>query len=270
MPRRHRLSVMLIVCDEADRLEPCLQSVAGWADEIVVLDSGSRDASVDIAKRYTPKVFVTDWPGYGAQRQRALQYISGDYVLSLDADERVTPELRAEIDSVLSAETPACGSWQVRWRFWFLGAPLQHGRFEAPQTRLFQREGLSWPPVQVHEAPHLPPGPVGQLSARLEHHAFRDLRHAFVKHSDYAWLLANEKYAAGKRCSLALAFGRGLLEWIDQYLLRGLIVEGGRGLLLATLLAYYAFMKYACLWSLQKSGAAIDPAFAPQLRKRRT
>lgn len=251
-PRLHSLSVLLICRDEADRIEPCLQSLAGWADEIIVLDSGSRDDTVAIARRYTDQVYETDWPGYGAQRQRALDKASGDYIFSIDADERATPELRAEIDVLLSQAQPACSSWQLRWAFWFLGARIRHGRFESPQTRLFRREGLSWPPLPVHEAPHLPPGAMGQLQARLEHHSFRNLRHAYDKQSEYAWLIAQQKHARGKHSTLGMALLRRVWEFFLQYCLRGLWREGWRGLQLALLLSHYAFLKYAYLASLSR------------------
>jgi glycosyltransferase involved in cell wall biosynthesis len=259
-PRRHTLSILLICRDEADRIEPCLQSIAGWADEIVVFDSGSSDGTVDIVRRYTDRVFVTDWPGYGAQRQRALEQARGDYVFSIDDDERASAALRAEIDTLLSVASPDCSAWQMRWEFWFLGKPIRHGRFSSPQTRLFRRQGLSWPPRAVHEAPSLPPGPRGLLNARLQHHSFRNLRHAFDKHTEYAWLLAQEKYAKGKRSGLLRAVLRAAWEFPAQYLLRGLLLDGARGFLLSLLLSYYAFMKYACLWSLHSHRLEPKPA----------
>ena len=112
--RQQRLSVIIIAQDEADRIEPCLQSVANWADEIIVLDSGSSDNTVEIARRYTDKVFETDWPGYGPQKQRALEKASCDWVLSIDADERVSPELRHDIDAALTA-SPECVGYRTPW-----------------------------------------------------------------------------------------------------------------------------------------------------------
>ena len=100
--RKQTLSVTMIAMNEADRIEPGLQSVTGWADEIIVLDSGSTDNTVEIAKRYTDKVFVTDWPGYGPQKQRALEKATCDWVFSLDADEELTPQLRCDIDRALN------------------------------------------------------------------------------------------------------------------------------------------------------------------------
>lgn len=251
-PRVHSLSVLLICRDEADRIEACLQSVAGWADEIIVLDSGSHDGTVEIARRYTDRVFQTDWPGYGAQRQRALDQARGDYVFSIDADERATPALRDEIDAALTATQPAFVNWQLRWQFWFLGAPIRHGRFSSPQTRLLRRQGLSWPPRSVHEAPALAPGAIGLLRSPLEHHSFRNLRHAYDKYTEYAWLIAVEKHAAGRRSGPLRGLLRAQWEFLNQYLGRGLVLEGRRGFLLSMLLAHYAYMKYAALATLSQ------------------
>lgn len=269
-PRRHSLSVLLICHNEADRIEACLQSVAGWADEIIVFDSGSRDGTVEIAQRYADSVRITDWPGYGAQRQRALDAARGDYVLALDADERVTPQLRAEIDRTLSAVAPAAVAWTIRWQPLLLGKALRFGgRYAAPQKRLFRRDGAWYAPAQVHENVSFPPGPVGQLGARIEHDSFRDYRHAVDKHAQYAWLLAQEKHARGDRCAVWYAPLRGSFEFLLQYFGRGLVFDGSRGLLLALLLAQYAHQKYAALWALGISGRAAHSAFDPARRQQR-
>lgn len=267
-PRRHSLSILLICHNEADRIEACLQSVAGWADEIVIFDSGSNDGTVGIARRYSEQVHLTDWPGYGAQRQRALQAARGDYMLALDADERVTPALREEIDRELSLEAPRAAAWTMRWSPLLLGKPLRFGgRYAAPQRRLFRRDRAHYAPAQVHENVSVE-GPVAALDGRLEHDSFRDYRHAVDKHAQYAWLLAQEKHARGDRCGVWYAPLRGSFEFLLQYLARGLVFDGSRGLLLSLLLAQYAHQKYAALWSLGISGAPRLASFDPALRQR--
>lgn len=268
-PRRHSLSVLMICRDEADRIEAALRSVAGWADQILVLDSGSRDGTVDIARRYSSEVYQTDWPGFGPQRQRALRLCRGDYVLTVDADEEVTPQLRAEIDAELSAQTPRCAVYLIRWQPIFMNRPLRFGRFQAPQLRLFRRQGAEYPQAQVHEKLRRPPGAVGVLRGRLRHDSFRDYRHVVDKHTQYAWLLAQEKHARGERASLEFALLRGLGEFLMQYLLRGALLDGRRGLLMSAIQAQYAFHKYAALWSLRASGAAPRAEFMPDKRQRR-
>lgn len=269
-PRSHTLSVCLICKNEADRIEPCLQSVAGWADELIVFDSGSTDGTVEIVRRYTDQLWITDWPGYGPQRQRSLEAARGEYVFTIDADERVTPELRAQIDAELAKETVPCAVYRMPWGPIFFGKRLRFGgRYASPQARLFRREGAEFPMAQVHETLKFPPGPVGRLSGRLDHDSYRDYRHMVDKHTQYAWLLAQEKLARGKRTFLLAGPLRFVWEFILQYLIRGLVLDGRRGFLLAVLLSQYAYHKYAALYTLQLSGAKPDPKFAPENRQRR-
>ena len=238
----------MICRDEADRIEPALQSVAGWADEIVVFDSGSTDGTPDIVRRYTDRLFLTDWPGFGVQRQRCLEAAVSDWVLVLDADERLTPELRHEIDTLLAGE-PGNIAYQARWQLWLFGKPLRFaGRFNAPQTRLYPRTSVRFPPLAVHETPVLSTQGTKTLEGRIEHLSFRDYRQLAAKHLDYGCLLAEGKQRAGKRASVMQAVLRAGWEFVSQYFLRGLVFEGGRGLLLASVLAQYAFHKYAALY----------------------
>ncbi len=255
-PRRHSLSVCMICRDEADRIEPALQSVAGWADELVVFDSGSTDGTVDIVRRYTDRLFITDWPGFGVQRQRCLEAARGDWVLVLDADERITAELRREIDDLLAGE-PGNVAYQARWRLWLFGKPLRFaGRFGAPQTRLYPRRSVRFPARAVHETPELSTDSIRPLRGRIEHLSFRDYRQLAAKHLDYGCLLAEDKHRAGRQASMPQALLRAGWEFFSQYLLRGLLLEGSRGLLLACVLAQYAFHKYAALWVLSVNSRA--------------
>lgn len=250
--RRRSLSVAVICCNEVDRIGACLDSVADWADEIVVLDSGSSDGTVEVAGRYTSKVWVTDWPGYGAQRNRALSRVRGDWVLMLDADERVTPELREQIDELLDRPELDATLVKMPWRTIFLGGRLRHGRYSTPQTRLFKREGAKFRDHQVHESLVLPVRRVQLLSGELEHHSWRDYRHAQEKHLKYACLLAEQKFAAGKRASLGYACLRFCSDFLLQYFCRLSVLDGRRGLLISLILGQYAFHKYAALWSLNQ------------------
>ena len=252
-PRRYSLSVCMICRNEADRIEPALQSVAGWADELVVFDSGSSDGTQEIVRRYTDRLWITDWPGYGAQRQRCLEAACGDWVLVLDADERVTPALRMEIDQLLSGE-PGNVAYQARWQMWLFGKPMRFaGRFGSPQTRLYPRASVRFPPLAVHETPLLQTERTALLQGRIEHHSFRNYQQLAMKHVEYGCLLADGKYANGKRASVPQAVLRAGWEFVSQYFLRGLLFEGARGLLLASVLAQYAFHKYAALWAMQET-----------------
>ncbi len=248
---RRRLSVFVIVRNEADRIQECLQSVAGWADEVVVLDSGSTDGTVEIAQRYA-SVHQTDWPGFSAQRNRALGLVSGEWVLSIDADERLTPALRDQIDAALSRPDLDATLIKMPWRTWFCGKPLRYGRYTSPQGKLFLRQGAHYSARPVHEQLLLPQRRVLNLSAPLEHFSWRNYQHAQEKHLQYAWLLAGHKKAQGKRSTMTYATFRFFTDFSQQYLLRLCILDGWRGFLMSVILGQYAFHKYAALASLRE------------------
>lgn len=263
--RRTTLSVMMIVRDEADRIEACLQSVAGWASEIVVLDSGSTDGTTDIVRRYTDKLWVTDWPGYGPQRNRALDHCGGEWVLSIDADEVVTPELRDEIDRVLDEPGRDFTVLKMPWKTYFFGRPLKYGRYTSPQAKLFLREGVRYREHQVHESLLMPRRKDRVLKAPLEHYSWRSYQHVQEKHLKYGCLLAEQKFAKGHRGNLAYAALRFVTDFLQQYLLRGGFLDGSRGFLMAVILGQYAFHKYAALWALGADAATTPsrPSSAP-------
>lgn len=267
--RRHSLSVLLICCNEADRIETCLQSISNWADQLIVFDSGSTDGTQDIVRRYTSELHETDWPGFGPQRQRALDKAWGDFVLTVDADERVTPELRSEIDYLLSKEEVECSVYHIRWSQFFLGKEIKNGRYSSAQRRFFRRQGAQYPTAQIHEKLMPAPGKMGQLKGRLLHDSFRDYQHVMLKHDKYAWLLAQEKYSRGERSSLLYAHLRAKWEFVHQYFFRGLVLDGARGYLQAVVLSHHAFNKYAGLWSLKEAQAIPDKIFSPSHRLRR-
>lgn len=268
-PRKHSISVILICKNEADRIEDCLSSVVGWTDQVVVLDSGSTDGTLDKITQFDVEYESTDWPGYGEQRQRALDRARGDFVFSIDADERISPELRDEIIQLLSQDHIPCAVYRVPWRQMLLGKEMHFGRYASPQARLFRRLGAQYPFAQIHETLMFPPGPVGKLKGGLIHLSYRDYSHMAIKHEQYAYLLAKEKQARGERSSVAFAWLRSKWEFFHQYILRGLIFDGSRGFLQARALSNYAFSKYAVLWSLGETNQPPDPRFAPELRKRR-
>ncbi|MFW5815613.1 MAG: glycosyltransferase [Wenzhouxiangella sp.] len=247
--RRASLSVIIIACNEADRIARCLESVHGWADEIIVLDSGSQDDTVAVCRRYTPRVEQTDWPGFGVQKQRALDRASGDWVLSLDADEVVDPELRREIDFTLARPTPPHQGYALPWLTHVFATTLQHGHWARAPLRLFRRDCGRFTPSAVHEKIVLDPRcRIGRLQAPLHHYSYRDVEHARAKLSSYAQLQARERFGAGKRCRWpALAWIRAALNWVDNYLLRAAFLDGRGGWIMSRLTAAYTLEKYRAL-----------------------
>lgn len=247
--RRKSLSVIVIAMDEADRIRPCLESVHGWADEIIVLDSGSRDGTPDICREYTDKVFVTDWPGFGPQKQRALDKATGDWVLSIDADERVSPELRSNIDHELAAE-PRFVGFEVHRPVHIFGRHLDFsGSGQAP-LRLFRRDVARFTQVPVHEKVVVSRGRIGRLRGWLLHVTYRDYLHAVNKFAEYAWLQGRARFEKGRRSGLVSASFRAVLNFIHNYVFRLGFLDGSRGFAMAVLHAQYTFNKYAVLWML--------------------
>jgi glycosyltransferase involved in cell wall biosynthesis len=248
----YSLSVIIIAKNEADRIERCLKSVAPIADEIIVLDSGSVDQTVDIARRYTDKVYVTDWPGYGPQKQRALEKAAGEWVLSIDADEVLSPELRDEIKAALAGNPPVVG-FKLPWAVIAFGRVLKHGRSGRAPLRLFKRSGSRFSNDQVHERILLPSGKIRKLKGRLFHYTHRDFAHYLEKNRQYAWLGAQKRFAAGKKgFGLTGASMRALWTFFLIYIIRLGFLDGRPGFLTAVMYSQGSFNKYAGLWALHQ------------------
>lgn len=252
--RRHDLSIIVICKDEADRIGRCLESVAGWADEIVVLDSGSSDDTVAICRRYTDRVEQTDWPGYGVQKQRALDRARGDWVLSLDADEYLDPELRKEIDQVLAQPRPEHQGYTLSWLTHAFGQELYFGHWSRTPLRLFRRDLARFTPAPVHEKVVMPDtARLGLLESPLHHRVFRDADHARAKLRRYAELQAAERHARGRRVRLGLTpWLRAAANLLDNYFLRMAILDGRGGVRMTLIHARYTFDKYALLRELSR------------------
>jgi glycosyltransferase involved in cell wall biosynthesis len=236
-----KLSVILITHNEAHNIAACLESVA-WADEIVVVDSGSSDETPAICRRYTPNVTVTDWPGFGPQKNRALDRASGDWVLSIDADERVTPELRAEIEKVLAA--PDADAYELPRLSSYLGQAMRHGGWWPDYvTRLFRRGSARFSEARVHETLQVS-GRTGRLTQHLVHHPFRSLDQVIAKMDSYSTAAAAGMAERGRSAGLSSAVLHGFFAFLRTYVLRAGFLDGRLGFVLAVSNAEGAYYKY--------------------------
>lgn len=254
MSARQRLSVVMIAKNEAELLPECLASVS-WADEIIVLDSGSHDNSVEIATQAGAKVYLNDdWQGYGIQRQRAQYYATGDMILMIDADERVTPELRAAIEQVLVAP-PSRTVYSLGRSNLFLGRFMRHsGWYPDRVMRLYPRT-FRYNDNLVHESLQSDGAPVVALPGDLQHLTCRDLIAFQRKQLAYAEAWATERHRRGKRCSLFSLFSHTLGAFMKTLLLRAGFLDGKQGWILAVVNAQYTFNKYSALWALNHASA---------------
>lgn len=251
----YSLSVIIIAKNEEDRITTCLESVQNMADEIIILDSGSTDRTVEIAKTYTDKVFETDWPGYGRQKQRALEKVTGSWVLSIDADEALTPELSREIHEKLSNPSGEVG-FKLPWAVTIFGQTLNHGRSGRAPLRLFRADGARFSEDIVHEKILLPEGRIIKMKGRLLHFTHRDFGHYLEKNRQYAWLGAQKRYAAGKNgWGLVGAALRAMWTFFLIYFIRLGFLDGQLGFLVAVMYSQGSFNKYAGLWALKRQAS---------------
>lgn len=249
MTQRESLSVVLITLNAAAQLEPCLQSV-GFADEIVVVDSGSGDATPELAARYGARVVPQDWLGFGPQKQFAVGLAAHDWVLCLDADERVTPELRAAIESALRA--PACGAYRFARCNRFLGRYLRHGEgYPDWNLRLFDRRRARWSDDAVHEHV-LAQGEVATLNGDLLHDSAESIAAYLGKQNRYTSLAAEAAFAAGKRASGAKLLLSPLVRFVKFYALRRGFLDGLPGFIHIVIGCFNSFSKYAKMIELQR------------------
>jgi len=244
----------MIAKNEAELLPDCLASVS-WADEIIVLDSGSSDDSVEIATQAGAQVYKSDdWQGYGIQRQRAQGYATGDMILMIDADERVSPELRAAIEQVLVAP-PSRTVYSLGRSNLFLGRFMRHsGWYPDRVMRLYPRT-FRYNDNLVHESLQSDGAPVVALPGDLEHLTCRDLIAFQRKQLAYAEAWAKERHQRGKRCGLFSVFSHTLGAFVKTLLLRAGFLDGKQGWILAVVNAQYTFNKYSALWALNHASA---------------
>ncbi|PQQ29188.1 glycosyltransferase family 2 protein [Photorhabdus hindustanensis] len=248
MSDKKRLSVVMIAKNSADLIADCLTSVH-WADEIIVLDSGSSDDTCQIAQAMGAKVFSnTEWPGFGRQRQLAQQYASGDYIFMIDTDERVTPELKASIEQVL-AHADNSKVYSCARRNLFLGRFMKHsGWYPDRVIRLYARDHYQYNNNQVHESLETNGSPVVTLQGDLLHLTCRDLMEFQRKQLNYAKAWAKQRYEQGKQCGYFSIFSHTFGAFFKTWLLRAGFLDGKQGLVLAIVNAQYTFNKYVGLW----------------------
>lgn len=246
-----KLTVCIITRNEAANIVACLRSVS-FADEVVVLDSGSTDDTVALARAEGARVEVAaDWPGFGPQKNRVLDMAQGEWVLSLDADERVTPELAAEIQAVL--REPRHDAYDMPRLSSFCGRFIRHsGWWPDRVLRLFRRGKARFTDAAVHEKV-VPQGPVGHLRAHLLHYTYPTLDSALAKMNRYSSDAALAMHARGRRASMASALGHGFWTFIRIYVVRRGFLDGRHGFVLASVAAMGSFSRYAKLMFLSSN-----------------
>ena len=242
-----KLSACIITFNEADRIEACLRSLS-FCDELLVVDSHSGDGTRELAAALGARVIARDWPGYRSQKQFAVDSAAHDWVLCVDADERVSEALAGEIVALKAGGFAGAAGWSVPRITEYFGRFLRHGNaYPDRLVRLFDRRRGGWSGEEIHENTRVS-GRVGRLSGHLEHFSYRSLSDHQSRMQRYADLMAQALYARGRRCGLTPVLLNPQWRFLRGYLLRLGFLDGWRGLVFALIEANYVRRKYLGLY----------------------
>lgn len=248
-----KLSSIIIAKNEELNIEKCLRSQADCIDEIIVIiDKESTDRTEEIVKKFSGvKHFIFEWQGYSKTKQKAVSLTSNDWILWIDADEALTPQLKEELIN-FKISVPKLNAYSVKRRSYFLGKWIKHsGWYPGWVTRLFNKNFVSFSENDVHE--HLMVnGEKGKLNNDLEHFTDPTISHYFQKYNNYTTLAAEEMYRKGKNFSLLDVTLRPFIIFIKMYILKAGFLDGLQGFILAAFSSAYVFTKYSKLWELKR------------------
>jgi glycosyltransferase involved in cell wall biosynthesis len=257
---REKVSVTIITHNEEDNIEACLRSVA-WADEIVVVDSGSTDRTVEICRRFTDKIYFNTWEGMKEQKNFAVGKTTHPWILSIDADERVTEELRAF--TLTELEHPAFDGYRFRRMNFFLGRWLRHGGWYPDHVlRLFRKDTSYFDGINPHDRVIVKTGNVATTSLHLEHFTYKSLAQYILKQNLYSSISAAEKFKTGKfvRMGVTRAVLKTIWKFVETYILKAGFLDGFYGFVVSAGATYATFWKYAKIRELIDKAAAARKA----------
>ncbi|MCI0488317.1 MAG: glycosyltransferase family 2 protein [Blastocatellia bacterium] len=250
-----KISATVITLNEEHNLEAALKSLH-WADEIILVDSESTDRTIEIARRFTDKIFVRPWPGYSAQKTFAAEQASYDWIFNLDADERVSDELAAELEKLKQGAEPDAAGFEMPRRTFYLGRWISHsGWYPDYKLRLYNRNAGRWRGDFVHESVEVE-GRVERLAGDILHYTVRNASDHHLRLDRYTTLAAREAHTQGKRVSIASMFISPVTTFIRSYILRRGFLDGIPGLAIARFAAHYVFLKNLKLWEMNRKAVS--------------
>jgi glycosyltransferase involved in cell wall biosynthesis len=253
------LSAVIVTLNEERDIARTLAALS-FADDVLVVDSGSTDRTVEISRAHGARVLHHDFQGYGAQKRWSVEQAAHDWVLALDADEVVSPELGRAIRALLDAGEPPCAAYRICFPTVFMGSPLRHGPMSHKwKIRLFDRRRAAWTEANVHELVHAG-GPVGEVEGAALHYTTRDLSDGLQKLDAYTTLAAAELFRRGKRRNLLTILGTFPAQFFRHWVLQQNFRNGIPGLAWSILSAMGSVMKY--LKARELEAAAARPAAA--------
>lgn len=242
------ISVIIITYDEEENIRECLEGVK-WADEIIIVDSFSTDKTPQICKDYTDKIFQRRWEGFGFQKQFALEQTTFDWVLSIDADERVSGELKEEILS--NKNTLDKDGYYIPFKFYWLGKRLRYGGCgKERHIRLFRRQKAKFQGL-IHEK-LLIDGEIGFLKNPIIHVSYKNIENYFNKFNLYSTMVANQRFKEGRKISFVFQFFASVWDFFNRFIFKLGFLDGMYGFLWASFSSFHRLVKYAKLWEMQK------------------
>ena len=249
--KRPALSVCIITFNEEQNIRDCLESVA-WVDEIIVVDSFSQDTTVSLCRMFTKKVYEKEWQGHVKQKNCALQYASNEWVLCIDADERVSTELREEIERNLSMEGNSCDGYYFPRHSYYLGKWINHGGWYPDyKLRLFKKSKGRWGGQDPHDKVILK-GTTTQLKGELLHFVYKNVSHQLQTVDTFSTITATALDREGDRFNLFKLLYRPSIKFFETYCIKRGFMDGLPGFIIAITSSFYVFLRYVKLWELQK------------------
>ncbi len=250
--RSPKLSVTIITKNEEHNIRRCLESVK-WADEIIVLDTGSEDHTVDICKEYTCNVTTIDWYGFSKSKQMAIDKATSDWILSIDADEEVTPELAKRIESVI-VDPNALDGYHINRISFYLTKWIRHSGWDKDSPlRLFRKGKGHFNDKLVHES-ILVTGRTGHINELLKHYTYPDLTSYIHKMNSYADYWAEDQFRNGKRAQIHDAVFHSISKFLQMYFIKKGFLDGKVGLVLSINSSFSVYLKYLKLWEKHAQG----------------
>ncbi|MCY7375423.1 MAG: glycosyltransferase family 2 protein [Pyrinomonadaceae bacterium] len=251
-----KISAVIIAFNEENKIAEAIESVA-WADEILVVDSESTDITRTIAERLGAKVLVNKWHGFSKQKQFAADRAAHDWIFSLDADERVSDELKAELLRLKNAiESDLADGYRIPRLSFYMNRPIRHGGWYPDwQLRFFNRRKGKWKDVLIHESIEMAENSrVEKLKGDILHFSVEDVSHHHqMIGTRYAPLAARQMFERGRRTSAAKIFTAGATAFLQTYVLKGGFLDGLAGFAIARFAAHHAFLKHLLLWEMQQA-----------------
>jgi len=252
------ISVVIITYDEEERLEGALKSVADLASEVIVVDSFSPDNTLDVAKKYTKHVYQREWTNFADQKNFANDKASFSWILSLDADERVSPELREEILHIKEGE-PECSGFSMPRQVFYLGKWIHHsGWYPDRKIRLFRKEEAHWEGEYIHEKLVIQ-GKIEKLKGHIHHFTYRTIADHLDRINKFSKLGAQKLYTQKKKTRWYHLVFLPFFRFIKSFFFRLGFLDGFAGLVISVLNGYAVFIRYAKLREIWKKGERIEP-----------